>query len=445
MSKKLIIIGLDCADPGLVFDRWKDQLPNLGHMIDNGISARMRSTDPPITVPAWTAMTTGKDPGTLGIYGFRNRLNHDYDSLAFADATRVTEPRIWDILGKMGKKSIVIGVPQTYPPKPLNGIMVSGFLTPSKAHPFVYPAAFREKLDQVAPDYMLDVDNFRTGDKETVIKQVYRMTAERFKLMNHCIRNEKWDFLMMVEIGPDRLQHAFWAYMDPESPFYQPGHRFANVIFEYYRYLDHEIGKISDLIDGETTLMIVSDHGAKAFHGGFCINEWLIGNGYLKVREYPAGPVPLAPENILWSETTAWGEGGYYARLNLNIAGREPEGIVTPTEADKLMEDLAQGLKKVSKGPVKIENQIHRPSDLYAQTNNIPPDLMLYPDNLNYRSIGGIGYNRLFTGGNDSGPDHANHDFYGIFIMHGPGIEPLSTDQISIYQVAPKVLEIFGS
>ncbi len=441
MPKKLIIIGLDCAAPGLVFEKYTDRLPNIRRLMRQGSHARLRSTDPPITVPAWTAMTTGKDPGTLGIYGFRNRRDHRYDSLAFADATWVKEPRIWDILGQQDKKCIMIGIPQTYPPAPVNGIMVSGFLAPSMEHAFVYPDSFKAKIDGIAPDYMLDVADFRTGDKEQIRDQVYRMTAERFKLVRHCIREEAWDFLMVVEIGLDRLQHAFWAYMDSESPFFQKDHPFAAVIPDYYRYLDQEIGNILDMTDPETCILIVSDHGAKAFHGGFCVNEWLIREGYLNVQTYPDSPAPLRPENIVWPQTRAWAEGGYYARVNLNLQGREPQGIVRRSEQEDLIGELKKGLQTVAEGSHEIENQVYRPAELYAQIRNIPPDLMVYPDNLNYRSIGGIGYDRIFIEENDGGADHANHDFYGIFIASEPDVRQLGSDEISIYDIAPMVLD----
>ena len=72
-SKKIMVIGLDCAAPSLVFDRWRDQLPNLKKLMKNGVYGELTSTIPPITVPAWSSMMSSKDPGQLGIYGFRNR------------------------------------------------------------------------------------------------------------------------------------------------------------------------------------------------------------------------------------------------------------------------------------------------------------------------------------------------------------------------------------
>jgi hypothetical protein len=114
-GNKVVVIGLDCAEPKLVFERFRGKLPNLDRLMDRGVRGRLRSCDPPITVPAWSVMMSSKDPGTLGIYGFRNRSDHSYDKMAFATGAAVREPRVWDHLGKAGKKVIALGVPGTYP------------------------------------------------------------------------------------------------------------------------------------------------------------------------------------------------------------------------------------------------------------------------------------------------------------------------------------------
>jgi len=113
---RVAVIGLDCASPRLVFDTWLDELPHLRSLVRSGIWGRLRSVDPPITVPAWSCMTSGKDPGRLGVYGFRNRKDYTYDGLSFANALSIKEDRVWDIAGRAGKHVIVLAVPQTYPP-----------------------------------------------------------------------------------------------------------------------------------------------------------------------------------------------------------------------------------------------------------------------------------------------------------------------------------------
>ena len=93
-------------------------------------------------------MMTSQDPGMLGVYGFRNRARYDYESLSLATSQSVTAPTVWDHLSRRGMKSLVMGVPQTYPPKPLNGVLVCDFTTPDKNVTYTYPAEIQAGLDR---------------------------------------------------------------------------------------------------------------------------------------------------------------------------------------------------------------------------------------------------------------------------------------------------------
>ena len=102
---KLLVIGLDCADPEFIFG-WKDELPNIKKLIEGGAYGPLLSCHPPITVPAWAVMMSGKDPGQLGYYGFRNRTDYSYGGYSIANANSVKCDRVWDILSRAGKKVI---------------------------------------------------------------------------------------------------------------------------------------------------------------------------------------------------------------------------------------------------------------------------------------------------------------------------------------------------
>ena len=103
--RRVMVIGLDCAAPELVFDRWLADLPNLKSLYDHGLHGELRSCDPPITVPAWSVMMSSKSPGRLGVYGFRNRADHSYDRYSIANSLAIKEDRLWEILTKSGKRS----------------------------------------------------------------------------------------------------------------------------------------------------------------------------------------------------------------------------------------------------------------------------------------------------------------------------------------------------
>ena len=126
-KKKVFVLGLDSIPPELLFDKWLDQLPNIKRLVSNSIYGAMKSTIPAFTCPACVSMMTRAKPGSLGLYGFINRLSYDYEGLSFANSNTIHQDTVWDILSKIGKKVVVIGVPMTYPPKPVNGCMVTCF------------------------------------------------------------------------------------------------------------------------------------------------------------------------------------------------------------------------------------------------------------------------------------------------------------------------------
>ena len=327
-----MLIGLDCAEPSLVLERWRDELPTLSGLMERGSYGRLTSVIPPITVPAWSCMMSSKTPGDLGVYGFRNRSDHTYDGGFIAMSTAIKEPRLWDLVTRAGGSSIVLSVPGRYPPKPLNGVMVGCFLTPSLDSKYTYPAALKDEIADVVGEYLFDTKDFRTDDKEYLLRQVYEMTDRRFALAEHFLETKPWSLFAMVEMGPDRMHHGFWKYMDPEHRKHEPGNPYERAILDYHRHLDGLIGKLLEHADVETVVFVLSDHGAKRLDGGIRINEWLRQEGLLATLAEPDGLSSLRDVGVDWSRTTAWGEGGYYARMFLNVAGREPEGTVPPEE-----------------------------------------------------------------------------------------------------------------
>src|SRR5437867_8768350 len=128
-DRKVVVIGLDCLEPSLLFEHFRGELPHLESLMAKGMSGRLRSCDPPITVPAWTVMMSSKDPGTLGIYGFRHRRGTAYKDGWTVNSTNIKHKRVWEILAEHGKKSVVIGVPPAFPPYQINGKLISCFLT----------------------------------------------------------------------------------------------------------------------------------------------------------------------------------------------------------------------------------------------------------------------------------------------------------------------------
>ena len=446
MGRRLCVIGLDCVTPQLLFGPWLAEMRNVRRLMEGGIHGHLVSTIPPITVPAWMSMMTSQDPGMLGIYGFRNRASREYEDVYIVNGKHVKAQPLWQHLGRRGLSSIVLGVPLTYPPTPLRGVMASCFLTPGKDVTWTFPATLGAKLDEWAGgDFILDTPDFRTLDKRQILDQIYRMTRGRFQAYRALLAREPWDFSIMVEMGPDRIHHAFWRYSDPTHPLYERGNEYEDVIHRYYLDMDEEIGRTIDALPADASVILVSDHGAKAMHGAFCINEWLIQEGLLALKPGVATPARLTPGMIDFDHTQVWSDGGYYARIFLNVEGREPRGQIPAAGVDAFKRDLATRLEATTDAHGRpLGTRVFLPEEAYRESHGTPPDLIVYLGDLGWRSASTVGAGiHLFE--NDTGPDDANHAQEGIFIWHGRGKPARETaGKVSIYDVAPSILDFYG-
>ena len=446
--QKVMVIGLDCAPPEHVFEEYAGDIPNLTKLRENGLYGPLESITPPITVPAWMCMMTSKDPGTLGIYGFRNRKDHTYDGLSFATSWAIKEPTVWDILSEAGKESIIMSVPPSYPPKPLKGVQIGCFLTPNEDADYTYPKELKEELKGAAGEYIFDIRNFRTDNTQYILDEAYKMTESRFRNADWLLANKPWDFFMMVEMGPDRLNHGIWSFIDPNHPRYVEDNPYKESLRDYYRFLDGKIGELLDRhADDDTAVLVVSDHGAKAMVGGVCFNEWLHNEGYLGFTgELPTEVTALNKMELDWSKTKAWGDGGYYGRLFLNVEGREPNGIIPKADYDKVRDELVakiEGMVDHEGNP--MGNKALKPEEIYESSNGVAPDLIVIFGGLRWRSVGSLGHGGTYTFENDTGPDEANHAEKGIFVLNNaPGQATGTKDGLHLWDVHSTILDIFG-
>ncbi|MDX1520718.1 MAG: alkaline phosphatase family protein, partial [Anaerolineae bacterium] len=281
-----------------------------------------------------------------------------------------------------------------------------------------------------------------------LLKQIYEMTEKRFKVLHYLQQEKPWDFFMFVEMGVDRIHHGFWKFIDPAHRLYQPGNKFENSIRDYYKFIDQEVGKMLDRLDDDTVVFVVSDHGAKKMDGGFCLNEWLVREGYLVFKEeIPQGGELFKFESldVDWSRTKAWGSGGYYGRLFFNVEGREPQGIIPQAEYEQFRAEITQKISDlVDHQGNPLGNICLIPDEIYKNVNNVAPDLMIYFGNLYWRSVGTLGHPDIYTFENDTGPDDANHSQYGLIIYHDPR-KNLAGQKITgaqLMDVAPTILNI---
>jgi predicted AlkP superfamily phosphohydrolase/phosphomutase len=364
--------------------------------------------------------------------------------MGIANATAVREPRVWDVASAAGRRVGIVSVPQTYPIRPINGEVVSCFLTPGPRSQWAYPPDLKGEIEGwIEGELLVDVPDFRSNDKERILRDIYRMADQHFEICRRLLARERYDFFMTVDMGVDRIHHAFWKYMDPAHPKHEPGHPLAGAIHDYYVHVDRLLGDMLGLVPPDTTVLVVSDHGGQAMVGGICLNEWLIEEGHLALAGYPGEVTPIERCDVAWRHTRAWGDGGYYGRLFMNVAGRELHGVVLEDAYDRERSRLAEAIEGIP-GPdgQRLGSRAFKPEEIYLEVRNVAPDLIVYFGDLDWRSVGSVGLRSVWTLENDIGPDDANHSQHGIFILHDPARPGggRRIEGLSIYDVGPTLL-----
>jgi predicted AlkP superfamily phosphohydrolase/phosphomutase len=443
---KVAVLGLDSLSPDILFERFLPEMPNIRALMDHGRWGSLRTCHPPITIPAWAVMFTGMDPGSLGLYGIHHRIPGTYFGGYVPTPTHIRHPPIWSSLSNVGARVAVVGVPPAYPPPMVNGIATGDFLTPDGANDSVYPASLRDELERALGERLIFDATFRQEDRPKTLADVRKLSQQRWALAREVYRRGPWDLFAVHDIGPDRIHHAFLKYFDPAHPQYKKGNEFERPIYDYYHMLDEEVGKQLKMLDPDTAVLVASDHGTQAMQGCFAVNEWLLREGYLTLKSRPTKVTPLEKAGVDWTRTRVWATGGYYSRLNFNIRGREPQGIVSQDQAVSLTKELRERLGTLA-GPngKPLGVQLFRPEEIYRAVEGDAPDLMGYFGNVKWRAAGTVGHSTFFLDENDTGPDDAVHDWKGVYLLshpslgrHGQGPEQ------NLIDVAPTLLALLG-
>ena len=451
---KVFILGIDSAEPELVFNAWRNELPTLSHLMEEGAWGKIASTVPPITCPAWPAAFSGYNPGHFGLYDLRYRKPGTYTDFGIVNSKMVKVPRLWKILSKYGKKCGVIFVPVTYPPEEINGFMVSSFLTPTVKSPFTYPTSLKDEILKVvggANNYIIDVYDYRRKDPRQLYRELVQKTEHDFKIINHLLRKD-WDVFITVIMSIDRAQHTLWKYFDKEHPRYVEDPELKDGLLNLHKQIDEKLGEVLEKLPKDTLVIVMSDHGAKRMYYRINVNEILYREGFLKLKEYPnkvMGLNTLDSKGLIdWDRTYAFALGAYIAQIFINVKGREPKGIVKPGEEyESIREQIADLMKKI-KGPngESLDNRVYLKEQVYkGEMLDVMPDVTVYFDNLHYGANEALGFNSIYSLETARGPDDSNHGEYGIFIIKDPE-ERIKGElrNIKLEDTTPTVLDYLG-
>ena len=477
---RVLLIGLDGADPDLV-GTWMSQglLPHLKRLAEQGGFSPLQSTCPPVTYPAWTTCVTGVNPGKHGIFDFTRFCPLTY-RVRFVTGRDRRAPALWEILSAVGARVVVLSVPGTYPPDPVQGIFVSGFDSPVAQRieaRCVYPS---ERYADVRDWTFADIQESRLhpGWHHEALGRLLAGLDTKEDITLRLLTQESWDFFMVVFGEADTISHHFWLFHDRTSPRFTEDPALADAIQRIYQRLDAAVGALCDALPTDTHVLVVSDHG---FGGAgdrvAYINAWLAQNGYLaRTHERPAssslkalglGVVPAALKGYLfrrlramadraesaartrgidWTHTQAWSEElNYFPSIRLNVRGRERQGVVPPEQYTERLSRLSSEI--CSWEPIA---EARPRAELYdGPYAHLAPDLILFP-----RDIDGYAYTFLRSRGDVLTRPLAPEEYVGgkekgtSGIHRNPGILftsfPVTEKRPAIQDIAPTVLALLG-
>jgi len=272
-AQRVLIVGWDggswrvfrpLAEKGL--------MPRLKSLMESGAFGVMTSTIPPVTPPAWTTLLTGLRPERHGIFGFMEGVllgDTRRDVLAKSapvSALSLKHTSVLDILGDAGRKLMCINVPMTYPPRPINGIMITGMLTPADAETFTYPAELAKELTDYAIDLVHSTTVEEHARRASAIDDVtwVRRSTEivRSRADNICRLGTEhpWDFGICIFTGPDRIFHRFWPEVMELVERGAATSEMEKLLLGFFAELDAALGRLVDAF-GDAVVMVTSDHG----------------------------------------------------------------------------------------------------------------------------------------------------------------------------------------
>lgn len=268
---RVIVLGFDGLEPTLV-RKWtaEGKLPNFGRLIEQGTFGDLVSVLPPASAPAWVSAVTGVNPGKHGVYGFLasgipgfiTDAGPGASGPVFNTSAHRGFDAVWDVLGRHGRRSVVINIPLTSPADSINGVMVAGFPhTSDDTASFYWPGSLAGDLG----DYRFDsfAESCARGTEREYVESLDATAEARLNLGLTLFEKERWDLFWLVFTFPDRYQHHFWKFADSNHPMYdrEAGQLYGGQIEGAYKRADRYLGRFLDRIGESDLLIVMSDHG----------------------------------------------------------------------------------------------------------------------------------------------------------------------------------------
>jgi len=485
---RVLVIGIDGATFDLIHPWAKEgHLPNLARLMSEGTHGLLESTLPPVTSPAWPTFATGKNPGKHGVFDFIRPLGGRFE---LVNASSLRAQTLWEILSRAGCTVGTMNVPVTYPPKPVNGFLIGGMLSPM-AGSFTYPGDLLDQYqDQLRPYRIAPNIQYKEGNEDAFTADLLDLVDRRGQYALRLMEDYPHDFLMFHFQATDVLQHALWKVVDPSHPRHDPEYaaRVAPAFRRVYGRIDQTIGQMLDRLGEETIVIVMSDHGFGSLHYTVNVNLFLLDQGLLKLKRgawtrlktglFRAGLTPasmwhliehaglqnyvwqvskstrnkvvskfLSFDDVDWSRTVAYSIG-HVGQIYINLQGREPRGIVGPgAEYEAVRRDVIDklgGLRHPETGEPLVDEIIPGDEVVHGPYASRSADLHLVLDGYQAIAFPLFAADRRIVTRQIRG-DSGCHRRHGVLIAWGHGIR--AGEKITgarIMDLSPTILHLMG-
>ena len=476
-----LVVGLDAACRSVLEPLFADGVtPRLRELFEEW-SAPLESQIPPWTASAWPSLYTGRNPGKHGVFDFLAFEGDDWDIVNSSDLRART---VWEYLDRAGYTSVVVNAPVTHPPRPIDGAVVPGYLAPQS--PTCHPSGLLDELRAEVGEYRV----YAHGETDAVPDDQKAAEYERLTRL----RGEAFTYLA-DRFGP---AFGFLQFQKTDAVFHDfPGQ--MDRVRDIYRAVDETLGEVLDATQPDTVL-VVSDHGIGPYDGhdvqvneqlrreslavtgadeavpswfqikdqrltnedGESDGSWLttlagaagrVGITYDRVKRVlervgladavgsvvPVEAVFAASEAVSFRESSAFCRSPSELGVRLNVAGRDPGGVIEPAEYDSVRERVIDVLAAIetSEGEPVFEAVVPREAHVWGPYAEKAVDVFCVPADFEHSISVHVG--RLFDD-----PEPYNHKPTGVMAAAGDGIEPCEPDETPhIFDVAATVLATF--
>lgn len=492
LARKVLIIGLDGAT-WTNLRPWIEQgkLPHLGKLVAEGAAGPLTTTIPPVSASAWVSFATGCNPGKHGSFDFVFPRPNTYDIGVVNVNVRGTPP-FWQVIEAAGGQVGLASVPITYPPQPINGWTVCGFLVPNEQAIYTQPPELREQIKAAGLVWPLhEFEGNRSRDPRKFLQDMRYFDESRTHVVTWLMKNRPWDLVAFVIKTTDTTQHEVWHLLDPQHPRHdaQMAALVKDDIVAYFQAMDACVGQLVKAAGPDATVIVLSDHGGGPFEKFFHVNNWLASQGFLRFKRTPIslvkralfalgftpltalkivnalrlgrlrrnvkrgrgrgwlGQLFLSLRDVDWARTEAFSIGNF-GQIYINTKGTRPQGTVEPGAEYEAVRDKiirqALGLRDPESGDAVIRAAYKREGLYHGARLNNAPDIILHTDRSKYVSFGhaDFGSNKLIE---PSIGQTGHHTMDGIVILRGAGIPAgASIEGANIVDIAPTTLALMS-